>query len=194
MPRVVAEYKVQARRRIVEAAQRVFRRKGFRAATMDDVAREIGVSKGAIYLYFRAKSELLAAIQTRSREQVMVAWNRLLEAGDVPEGIAASLDEVFSGAIDPGVWHELITEATSDPEVRETLRRDDAEDRKVMRDFLRRLERRGRIRPLRDPATVAEIVLSLLHGAVVQSTLRGDPRAARRTLVRELHFLLDRGG
>jgi AcrR family transcriptional regulator len=193
MPKVVREYKAQARHRIVEAASAAFRRNGFRSTTMEDIAEEVGVSKGAIYLYFRTKSELLAEIQARSRAQVLERWKGLLESGDVAEGIARSLDEIFSGEIDPGVWHELMAEAAIDPAVQRALRVDQREDRRIMRDFLRDLEARGRVRKLRDPETVAEMILGLLHASVLDLMLRGDAAESRRTLVRSLRYLLEKG-
>jgi AcrR family transcriptional regulator len=62
MPRVVPEYKEEARTRILTAANQVFGEKGYRQATMDDVAKKLGVSKGALYLYFAGKEELFEAI------------------------------------------------------------------------------------------------------------------------------------
>ena len=51
------------KRLIVTAAQRVFARKGYRAASMQEIAGEAGVAKGSIYLHFRSKDELaLAAV------------------------------------------------------------------------------------------------------------------------------------
>jgi len=193
MPKVVGEYKARARERIADAAQAVFRARGFRAATMEDIAREVGVSKGAIYLYFRTKTDLLSAIQERSRDQVLAAWSRLLESGDVAEGIADSLEEVFSGKVDPGIWLELVAEAAAHPDVRAALRVDEREDVRAMRSFLRRLEERGRIRPLRDRDTVAEIILALLHGSVLDLMLHGRAASARRSLVRSLRYLLGTG-
>ena len=192
MPRVVREYKVQARERIVDAARAVFRRKGFRATTMEDIAGELGVSKGAIYLYFRTKNELLGEIQARSRQQVLVAWERLLERGDVAEGIADSLRDVLSGDVDPGIWHELIGEAATNPEVRATLEVDNRQDMRSMEEFLRRLEARGRIRPLRDRKTVATMILALLSATVLDLMLHGHSERARRSLIRSLRYLLER--
>ena len=51
------------KRLIVSAAQRVFARKGYRSASMQEIAGEAGVAKGSIYLHFRSKDELaLAAV------------------------------------------------------------------------------------------------------------------------------------
>ncbi|OUM94381.1 MAG: hypothetical protein A9Z00_02120 [Thermobacillus sp. ZCTH02-B1] len=51
------------KRLIVAAAQRVFARKGYRSASMREIAEEAGVAKGSIYLHFKSKDELaLAAV------------------------------------------------------------------------------------------------------------------------------------
>ena len=48
---------------IVSAALRVFARKGYRAASIQEIAEEAGVAKGSIYLHFKSKDELaLAAV------------------------------------------------------------------------------------------------------------------------------------
>jgi AcrR family transcriptional regulator len=190
MPKVVPEYKDQARKRIVEAARVVFRRKGFRKATMDDIAREIGVSKGALYLYFPTKADLLVQIQSRAREEILQHWERLLEAGDVAEGMADSLDQVFSGHLDPAIFHELVAESASDPEVRRAILKDRRDDSRLLRRFLQELENRGRIPKMRDSVAVTEIVLKLFEGTVLQMLLQGEGSDARKTLVRELRLVL----
>lgn len=47
---------------IIGAAARVFSRKSYYAATMDDVAQELGVTKGVVYYNFRSKEEVLLEI------------------------------------------------------------------------------------------------------------------------------------
>src|SRR5262245_28488301 len=50
------------RRQIIEGARAVFLSQGFDAASMNDIARKAGVSKGTLYVYFRNKEELFEAI------------------------------------------------------------------------------------------------------------------------------------
>lgn len=50
------------RRQIVDGARRVFLARGFDAASMADIAKEAGVSKGTLYVYFKNKEELFGAI------------------------------------------------------------------------------------------------------------------------------------
>lgn len=46
---------------IVQAALTIFARDGFAGARLDDVADQVGISKGTIYLYFKNKEELFKA-------------------------------------------------------------------------------------------------------------------------------------
>src|SRR5271166_3185026 len=50
------------RRQIMEGARQVFLSGGFDGASMNDVARSAGVSKGTLYAYFNSKDELFEAI------------------------------------------------------------------------------------------------------------------------------------
>lgn len=50
------------RRQIVDGARTVFMARGFDAASMGDIAKAAGVSKGTLYVYFKDKDELFAAI------------------------------------------------------------------------------------------------------------------------------------
>ena len=50
------------RRQIIDGACRMFLAQGFDAASMGSIAREAGVSKGTLYVYFKSKEELFEAI------------------------------------------------------------------------------------------------------------------------------------
>lgn len=50
------------RRQIVEGARQIFLARGFDAASMADIAKAAGVSKGTLYVYFKDKEELFSAI------------------------------------------------------------------------------------------------------------------------------------
>jgi AcrR family transcriptional regulator len=59
---IVPEADGAKRRQIVEGARAVFLTQGFDAASMNDIARKAGVSKGTLYVYFKSKEELFEAI------------------------------------------------------------------------------------------------------------------------------------
>ena len=50
------------RERILDAAVRVFAKKGFHATRVSEVAKAAGVADGTIYLYFKSKDELLVSL------------------------------------------------------------------------------------------------------------------------------------
>jgi AcrR family transcriptional regulator len=55
--------------RIVDAAERCIRRWGIRRVSMNDVAREAGVSRGSVYRYFSDREALVQAVLERSSER-----------------------------------------------------------------------------------------------------------------------------
>ena len=64
-PATRAEQQVQTRERLIDAAARVFARRGYHAATLAEVAREAGYSTGAVYSNFSGKEDLFLALADR---------------------------------------------------------------------------------------------------------------------------------
>lgn len=60
-------------RQILEAAFRVFGTRGLHQATLDDIARAAGISKGTIYLYFPSKANLFSAMLKARVNDIMPA-------------------------------------------------------------------------------------------------------------------------
>lgn len=75
MPKVLPGYKQEAKRRIVEGAMKTFFRMGYQKTKMTDIGKDLGVSKGAIYQYFKSKEELFFVVVdhliSQRRKQVM---------------------------------------------------------------------------------------------------------------------------
>jgi len=73
---VVAEEDSSKRRQILEGARKVFMDLGFDGASMNEIARSAGVSKGTLYVYFADKNRLFEAIvESEVLEQGKVAFN-----------------------------------------------------------------------------------------------------------------------
>ncbi|MDT0201691.1 TetR/AcrR family transcriptional regulator [Nocardioides sp. AE5] len=68
---------------VVEAAARVFSEKGFRGASLEDVAAEVGMLKGSLYNYIKNKEDLLFAIIRPSAEALLESA-RSLKGSDLP--------------------------------------------------------------------------------------------------------------
>ena len=60
--RIVGEEDTSKRRQILDGARKVFMDLGFDGASMGEIARSAGVSKGTLYVYFADKSRLFEAI------------------------------------------------------------------------------------------------------------------------------------
>ena len=94
--------KEETRSRILEAAYRVFARRGYEAATVEEITDECSIAKGALYSHFDSKEELFRTIlvehvrrraeemaaslepQLPLRESILRIIRGLL--GDVPDG------------------------------------------------------------------------------------------------------------
>eukprot|EP01032_Pedospumella_encystans_P027055 gene27055-30587_t len=73
------------RGQILDGAHRVFMKMGYDAASMNDVTREAGVSKGTIYVYFQSKEELFAALIERAKGLFTESVRELLSRHPDPE-------------------------------------------------------------------------------------------------------------
>jgi len=76
------------RRQIIEGARAVFLAQGFDAASMGEIARKAGVSKGTLYVYFKSKEDLFEAI---AEEQCSLQAERVFELDNADHDVAAVL-------------------------------------------------------------------------------------------------------
>ena len=56
MPRRTKEEAQQTREALIEAAEVVFHRKGVSASSLNDIAKEAGVTRGAVYWHFKKQT------------------------------------------------------------------------------------------------------------------------------------------
>lgn len=67
-PKVTEEYKQTVRENILQAAEDLFACKGYHETSMDDIVNESGLSKGAIYGYFKSKQEIFLTLSDKCLE------------------------------------------------------------------------------------------------------------------------------
>jgi AcrR family transcriptional regulator len=73
---LVGDEESSKRRQILDGARKVFMDLGFDGASMGEIARSAGVSKGTLYVYFADKNRLFEAIvEEETLEQSNVAFN-----------------------------------------------------------------------------------------------------------------------
>lgn len=103
------EHREEQRRRIVAAAAEVFARRGYESATMEEIAAQMGVSKGVLYYQFRSKQELV--VETR-RATSGAAVERLAEIVQRPsparDRVEVALRDLAAAAFDPLAKHVIL--------------------------------------------------------------------------------------
>jgi len=169
------------RERILDAAEALVLSRGFDAMTVSDVAASADIGKGAVYLEFSGKTDLLDALLRRGSDRMSERARR--EIGDDPR-----LSEAYTAAARALLGDALMTAAFLDD--RGVLGRhvDDAAPSRY-RDrhegviaWLRELQRRGAISSRVDPehlalalssATIGLLSASRLLGPLTEASLEG---------------------
>ncbi|WP_246739599.1 TetR/AcrR family transcriptional regulator [Martelella sp. HB161492] len=90
------------RAQILKGAQRVFLRVGFDAASMNDITREAGVSKGTIYVYFENKEILFRTMILERKQQIFADLRTALET----EGDTQTILHRFAVSLAEGLTRE----------------------------------------------------------------------------------------
>jgi AcrR family transcriptional regulator len=72
----------EKRRVILDAAVRVFARKGYHTSRVGDIAEEAGVAHGLLYHYFASKQELLETVFRETRDQLLDAFAGVADADE----------------------------------------------------------------------------------------------------------------
>ena len=111
------------RQELLDAAVRVFARKGFRAARVGDIAEEAGVAHGLLYHYFRSKDEVLETI-FRDTWRLLVTETERIEASGVPlPEQLRRFARIYLGSwlLTPELIGVLVREIARSPQVGETV-------------------------------------------------------------------------
>ena len=107
---------MDVKERILQKAEEMFFRYGVKSITMDDIARELGISKKTIYLHFPDKDELVVQVVGREMEKDKCEYEELdnSEANAIEKLIQASLDELMKNRTSIVIAHRLSTIAKLD--------------------------------------------------------------------------------
>ncbi len=174
MPRVTDSYLESRRRQIMDAAVACFAREGFHRTTMQDIVAETGLSAGAIYRYFPAKEDIVAAIaaEHHTREAAVLSTAETArDAGDVLRDLAhASLGRLADPAEQQWrrVTVQLWGEALRDERVMRIVRGGLDEPIEIIAGLLRRGQQDGSVPAGIDPVSAARVCAAIFQGLVLQ--------------------------
>ena len=155
------------RREIVEAALRVFGRSGVSAATLEDIANEAGISRGALCWHYRSKDDLLTAIV--QHHESYQALRQALEAleQELQNGVQLD-DETFLRRIVGGFYDSLTAQSDivrlpllllyTHPEVAHILADKIVRGRKPITEYVRRRQEAGAFSKNIDAAFFVQIL------------------------------------
>jgi AcrR family transcriptional regulator len=107
---------------ILEAALDLFTERGFKATRLEDVASRAGLSKAAIYLYFKDKTSLLMAIvQATAGANINIAGSMIAQHQGPVAPLLQQLLGFMAGRIDqsrmPDLMKLVISESRAYPEI-----------------------------------------------------------------------------
>jgi len=184
---------------ILAAALDVFTEKGFSAARLDDVASRAGLSKAAIYLYFKDKTALLKALV-----EDMVGANITL-AGDLIEHhrgpVAPVIGQLFAILADrmtttrlPDLIKLVISESRAHPEIgRFYLENVIGKALPLFQSLIERGMATGEFRPVEPRHTVKCMLGPMLLSAVWKSVfepLGAEPLDIRGLAAQQADFVI----
>ncbi len=174
MARKTKEEAEKTRQKLLDAALAVFSLKGFVRSTLNDIAKEAGVTRGAIYWHFKDKANLFEALSDdidRCNETRMedLLERPILSLDDLRERImrwllALENDKRFR------TFHEFVTyKIEYHEELEPVLAKQRQEKRlllKRLEEDIRTLQSKGKVREDVDPRHGAIMICSFVWGLV----------------------------
>src|SRR3990172_7877089 len=180
--RRVAKTPAARREDLLDAGLAVFREKGMRTTTVEDVTTRAGVAKGTFYLYFKTKEELGAALRERfALDMLRTAEGVLagLEADDWEARAEALVRSVVTFSLERRELAELVFHGLPPAGDGDVVA---ASERKVLALFADPAARGatpGRF-DVRDPVMTAALLFHGLHGALMDLAHQPDDAGAGR--------------
>ena len=166
MPKLYPGYREEIRKKIVDEAFTVFMEKGFEKTTMDDIAARLGVTKPAIYRYYKNKEELFLSSVT---ESMAAEFRKIFEIsfthGDLMTGAGRFFDELL--AFDrkyAAIRRDMDGITARNPETDEGISRIHMDGMELMSQFLREHKKKGTIHSTIDDTALTIMLSALAHG------------------------------
>jgi AcrR family transcriptional regulator len=191
-----AERKNRTSREVVDTARTVFLRRGFHAASVDEIAAEAGFTKGAVYSNFASKDELfLAVLDAHFARRVRRYTDVALDEPSLDDAYRAVARLMFDEDRREPEWAPLLLEFWSHASRRERLRAAVVERRERFLDAVAALieelvSRHGAAltMPAKEAARASG---GLMRGLGVEWLL--EPSTACRERFEEMHLALMSG-
>ena len=179
---------IDRRRELLDAAVRVFARKGFHASRVGDIAEEASVAHGLLYHYFRSKDEVLETIFREAWERLATETDRIEASGVAVREQLRRFARIYLGSwlMTPELIAVLVREIARSPAVGSRI----DEVRGVVLSLQRMIaaaQERGEVRAECDPQLAAWAVYGaleeILTGWVLGQLPSGEDDVERAVVV-----------
>ena len=178
---------IDKRRLLLQAAVRVFARRGFHAARVGDIAEEAGVAHGLLYHYFSSKEEVLETIFRETWADLLAAVRDVEDSGEPAREQLRQVAAILlrSWRRDPDLVRVLVRGVTRSAELDRRVG-DVGDAFAAIERIVRRGQGAGDLRPELD-ARLASVVFygaieEILTGWVLELLPDGDEDVARAEL------------
>ncbi len=185
----------ERRKQILDAAVQVFAERGLHEARMDDIAERSGLSKGALYLYYKSKDAIIAALMRQFFKFGMRDLQRLREGeGPVSERLLAYTRHVAAEmqrmlAVASLAW-EFYAIAARQKVVREYFKAYFSEYRQALAALIQIGIDRGEFRAV-DAEQVAITITGLYEGLALLAVVDANAAQWSQQAEASLRLLLD---
>jgi TetR/AcrR family transcriptional regulator, fatty acid metabolism regulator protein len=173
----------EKRRMLLEAAVRVFARRGYHDCRVGDITEEAGVAHGLLYHYFSSKEEVLEAVFRDAWTDVLDAFDAIEASDETPREQLGHVAAILlrSWRRNPDLVRVLVREVARGPQVR-TKVDELARALGTIERIVARGQREGVFRSDLDPGLAAWIfygaIEEILAGWVVGRLADGDDEVA----------------
>jgi AcrR family transcriptional regulator len=140
---------------------------------MQDIIRELKSSPGAVYCYFRGKTDIVAAIAEQRHNRESALLGELLASGDISDGLPHLARAFFELLQDPKererrkVTIQIWAESLRDKRIRKIVERG-IRQRDILTSALRAAQGTGQLPRLLDTDAFSRVLLALLQGFILQ--------------------------
>jgi AcrR family transcriptional regulator len=181
MPKVSLEYKELVRTRILESAHRVFSEKGYREATMDEIAVGVGLSKPALYRYYQSKEELFREIFRLFNQATAKALSESFKGGRLD-------GETFFALIDkwgwtPNLFLSAASEAPRNPKLKKILAEGYKTGVDLVGSFIGELKNRGILKKEANSRQIAMGAIAIHDGLLIWEAAGMNRQETRKAFV-----------
>ena len=179
-PKVTEEYLEERRQTIISAAEVCFARLGIHATTLEDIRIEAGLSRGAVYHYFKSKEDIVDGLRERSSQYDIAAWERNIVNVDALEEMLTIFRYAMQVTMGPGrkvdsrVATFLWAEALINQRIHASQMGLNATNRPLSLRTTRRAQADGQINPDLPAEAVMDAVYSMFIGLTVLAAWEPD--------------------